>query len=115
MSKQPARSTIGKDPFADVIQDRLGEEAEVIQHPTARRVVEAHRDETDDKKEKMTVHLTHDLINRVKNAAYWDPEHTITSIAEIGMKYAIEKVEREHGGPYPQRKHELKGGRPIGS
>jgi hypothetical protein len=67
------------------------------------------------KKEKLTVHLTHDLIERVKNAAYWNPRLTIASIAELGVKYAIEQVEKEHGGPYPARESELKGGRPIGS
>ena len=51
----------------------------------------------------------------MKNAAYWDPELTIASIAEMGVKYAIEQVEKKHGGPYPARKSELKGGRPIGS
>lgn len=67
------------------------------------------------KKEKLTVHLTHDLIERVKNAAYWNPRLTIASIAEIGVKFAIEQVERENGGAYPPRESELKGGRPIGS
>ena len=67
------------------------------------------------KKEKLTVHLTHDLIERVKNAAYWNPRLTIASIAELGVRYAIEQVEAEHGGPYPPREAELKGGRPIGS
>ena len=67
------------------------------------------------KKEKLTVHLTHDLIERVKNAAYWNPRLTIASIAELGVKYAIEQVEKENGGPYPARESELKGGRPIGS
>jgi hypothetical protein len=67
------------------------------------------------KREKLTVHLSHDLIERVKNAAYWNPRLTIASIAELGVKYAIEQVEKEHGGPYPPREAELKGGRPIGS
>src|SRR3982750_49409 len=67
------------------------------------------------KKEKLTVHLTHDLIERVKNAAYWNPRLTIAAIAELGVKFAIEQVEKEHGGPYPPREAELKGGRPIGS
>jgi hypothetical protein len=66
------------------------------------------------KKEKLTVHLTHDLIERVKNAAYWNPRLTIASIAELGVRYAIEQVEAENNGPYPPREAELKGGRPIG-
>ena len=67
------------------------------------------------KKEKLTVHLTHDLIERVKNAAYWNPRLTIAAIAERGIAQVIEQIERENGGPYPAREEELKGGRPIGT
>jgi hypothetical protein len=112
--QQTARSTIGKDPFETLIPDRIAEQgAEVIEHPAANR--EEKPEKKVQKKEKLTVHLTHDLIERVKNAAYWDPRLTIASIAELGIKYAIEEVEKAHGGPYPQRESELKGGRPIGS
>jgi hypothetical protein len=68
-----------------------------------------------EKKEKPTVHLTHDLIERVKNAAYWNPRLTIAAIAERGIIQVIDQIERENGGPYPPRESELKGGRPIGS
>jgi len=111
--QQTVRSTIGRDPFETLIPDRIAEQAEVIQHPSS------PRDQDDDKKghkkEKITVHLTHDLIERIKNAAYWDPRLTIASIAEIGVRYALEQVEKKNGGPYPPRECELKGGRPIGS
>lgn len=64
-------------------------------------------------REKLTVHLDGALVNRVKNAAYWNPRLTIARIAEAGIRLAIEQVEREHGGPYPHREAELIGGRPI--
>ena len=114
---QTARSTIKNDPFATLIPDRT---AEATSEEAAHDVLTPIRREQpkpvdSHKKEKLTVHLTHDLIERVKNAAYWNPRLTIASIAELGIKYAIEQVEKEHGGPYPQRESELKGGRPIGS
>lgn len=112
--QQTARSTIGKDPFETLIPDRVGEKAEVIEHPAAANQND-QAEKKGPKKEKLTVHLTHDLIERVKNAAYWDPELTIASIAEVGIQFAIEQVEKRHGSPYPKRKSELKGGRPIGS
>jgi hypothetical protein len=111
--QQTARSTIGKDPFETLIPDRVGEKAEVIEHPASHRDDQAEK--KGQKKEKLTVHLTHDLIERVKNAAYWDPKLTIAGIAELGVKQAIEQIEKAHGGPYPPRESELKGGRPIGS
>ncbi len=62
---------------------------------------------------KLTVHLDGDLVNRVKNAAYWNPRLTIARIAERGIRKALDEVERENGGPYQQRETELIGGRPI--
>ncbi len=65
------------------------------------------------RKEKLTVHLDEELVNRVKNAAYWNPRLNIARIAERGIRRAVEEVERENGGRYPQRESELVGGRPI--
>ena len=64
-------------------------------------------------RQKLTIHLNDDLVNRVKNAAYWNPRLTIARIAERGIRKALEEVERENRGPYPQRESELVGGRPI--
>lgn len=121
---QTARtSTIKNDPFETLIPDRVGEQAN--EEAQATNVIAPFRREQapqpevskpeSQKKEKLTVHLTHDLIERVKNAAYWNPRLTIASIAELGVRYAIEQVEKENGGAYPPRESELKGGRPIGS
>ena len=135
---QTARSTIKNDPFGTLIPDRLGEQAEAERAAEAKTGEEppanvtpirreqpaathARGDQAEpkrvdgQKREKLTVHLSHDLIERVKNAAYWNPRLTIASIAEIGVRYAIEQVEKENGGAYPPRESELKGGRPIGS
>lgn len=129
---QTARtSTIKNDPFETLIPDRVGEQANeeaeaqasavitpLRREPTAQPQPQPQAEATKadgQKKEKLTVHLTHDLIERVKNAAYWNPRLTIAGIAEIGVKYALEQVERENGGAYPPRESELKGGRPIGS
>jgi hypothetical protein len=113
--QQTVRSTIRNDPFETLIPNRF---AEMDEKPLALAEVSrenGHNGEKAHKKEKLTVHLTHDLIERIKNAAYWEPELTIASIAERGIKHAMAEVEREHGGPYQKRKSELKGGRPIGS
>ena len=64
-------------------------------------------------RQKLTVHLEADIVNRVKNAAYWNPRLTIAKIAERGIRLALREVEKEHGGAYPQREGELVGGRPI--
>jgi hypothetical protein len=97
-----SRSTIKNDPFAAVIPTS----AERHEGPSLQiRAAETRK--------KITVHLRPDLIERVKNAAYWNPRLTIAAIAEAGILRAIEDVEKEYGGPYPAREQELRGGRPM--
>ena len=75
-----SRSTIKNDPFETLIPDRLSERTN---EDEPKGVVTPIRPEPEakptegHKKEKLTVHLTHDLIERVKNAAYWNPRLTI--------------------------------------
>jgi hypothetical protein len=115
------KSTIKNDPFALVIpeQEEASAPAATVKAESASqpqgRGQEPKPATAAHKKEKLTVHLTHDLIERVKNAAYWNPRLTIAAIAERGIIEVIQQIEQEHGGPYPPREAELKGGRPIGS
>lgn len=64
-------------------------------------------------KERLTVHLPADLIERVKNAVYWTPGLTLAKLAEKGLDRAVEDLEKQHKGPFPRRTEELKGGRPL--
>jgi len=136
MTKQRTnKSTIKNDPFATVIplavEPNSGAEAtldlvpeKLIVEPMEksqaanedrRRRTEPAALATSHKavRQKLTVHLESSLAERVKNAAYWNPKLTIAGIAERGIRVAIEKCEREHGGQYPPREGELVGGRPI--
>jgi len=132
MTKSPtAKSTIKNDPFATVIP--LAVESEVVEvidavgvevppAPPKPRAANGDRPRKAAAeasvapkagKQKLTVHLDAALADRVKNAAYWNPRLTIAAIAEQGIRSAIERCEREHGGQYPPREGELVGGRPI--
>jgi hypothetical protein len=62
--------------------------------------------------DKLTVRVSRELTERVRNAAYWNPRLTVTAITELGLKLALEKIERD-GGPYPPRETKLRGGPPI--
>lgn len=90
------RRTIGTNPLDAVIPTHGEEKA-------PRRVV----------KERLTVHLPVDLIDRIKNAVYWTPGLTLAGLAEEALTVAVEKLERERGEPFPPRRAELKGGRPL--
>ncbi|MCX8103365.1 MAG: hypothetical protein N3E42_02840 [Candidatus Bipolaricaulota bacterium] len=92
------RTTIGTNPLDAVIPTRR---AEKPARPS--RVV----------KERLTVHLPVDLIDRIKNAVYWTPGLTLAGLAEEALAAAVARLERERGEPFPPRKSELKGGRPL--
>jgi len=64
-------------------------------------------------KERLTVHLPVDLIDRVKNVVYWTPGLTLAGLAEEAFAEAVAAMEKKRGEPYPPRKENLKGGRPI--
>jgi hypothetical protein len=64
------------------------------------------------RKDKVTVLLPEDLIERLRNAAWWERK-TLATIAEDGIRRAVERLEKEHGGPFETRGEEkLKTGRP---
>jgi len=66
-------------------------------------------------KERLTVHVPVDLIDRVKNAVYWTPGVTLAGLSEEGLIKAVQRLEKKHndGKPFPKREAELKGGRPL--
>jgi hypothetical protein len=61
----------------------------------------------------MTIVLPASLIDRAKNAVFWTPGLTLADLAIDGIELSLAKVERKNGGPFPRRKGDLKGGRPV--
>ena len=57
-------------------------------------------------KERLTVHLPVDLIERVKNAVYWTPGLTL-------VRLALADLEAARGAPFPPRERPLTVGRPL--
>lgn len=64
-------------------------------------------------KERLTVHLSQELINRIRNVVYWTPGLTLADLGEDAFNRAVAEREKKRGGAFPQRKAELKGGRPV--
>ena len=64
-------------------------------------------------KERLTVHLPVDQLDRVKNAVYWTPGLTLAALTERALAEAMIQLEAERGALYPPRREELKGGRPL--
>jgi len=95
-------STIGEDPLDAIIPEHR-----------AKPTQDEAKNRANSEKERLTVHLTAELINRVRNAVYWTPGLTLSTLAENALERAVNDLEEQRGEPFPQRRGELKGGRPI--
>jgi hypothetical protein len=97
MPKRPRR-TIGANPLDTVVPEAPLEAA------SASRKVP---------KERLTIHLSADLIDRVKNAVFWTPGMTLARLGEEALCVMVDRLEAERGGSFPPRREELHGGRPL--
>jgi hypothetical protein len=98
MARRPRR-TIGNNPLDAVVPAAPPPEAS----EPSRKV----------SKERLTIHLPVDLIDRVKNAVYWTPGLTLAGLGEEALRVMVERLEADRGDPFPPRQEELRGGRPL--
>ncbi|MEX0849639.1 MAG: hypothetical protein WD055_05390 [Candidatus Dependentiae bacterium] len=97
---------------ANPLTDYLSPQAKPKQTKPATKTVET----LDEKalKQRVTIHISVDLIDKVKNAVYWEPGLTLTEFAERAFLRELKKWEKDWGEEYPQRQdYQLKGGRPL--
>jgi predicted DNA binding CopG/RHH family protein len=101
------RKTIGDNPLDCLIQsDKKNEvEKEVIAGK------KEARQNLSTLKQRITVQISNDIIERVKNAVYFTPGLTLAYFAEQAFSKSVDLLEREK--PFPQRDKELRTGRPI--
>lgn len=104
------RKTIGTNPLDAVIPDLSA------QKPTNKTNNETQS--PDEKlrrpvKERLTVHIPVPLIERAKNTVYWTPGLTLADLGERALETLVSEFEKQNGGPFEQRPHELRGGRPM--
>ncbi len=107
----PPRRTIGESPL-DAVVPPSAERLERSGGTALRREGVGER-APKVTKERMTVHLPVDLIDRVKNAVYWTPGLTLAGLAERALLTAVDAMEAERGEAFAPRREELKGGRPL--
>jgi len=63
-------------------------------------------------KERLTVQLGAEILNRLRNAVFWTPGLTMTRLIEHCIIHAVDGMERKRGRAFPQRFDQLKAGRP---
>ncbi|HZS10623.1 MAG TPA: hypothetical protein VFA38_00140 [Nitrospirales bacterium] len=64
------------------------------------------------RKTRLTVYLSVDVIDTLRNIAYWTKGATLAGLVEEALRDSIAARERANGGPFMRRLQELKGGRP---
>lgn len=112
------RKTIGNNPLDAVVPD-----LRALQKPGVALTespfqtknassIETPRDEGI-RKERLTIHLSSALIERVKNAVFWTPGLTLAELGENALSRMVDELEAERGAPFESRTSELKGGRPL--
>jgi hypothetical protein len=108
------RKTIGNSPL-DTVVPRHEPETDAALIPRSAPERQRARDEVPSRitKERLTVHVPVELIDRVKNIVYWTPGLTLARLAEEALTKEVEEREKERGEPFPQRAEELRGGRPL--
>lgn len=106
------RQTIGENPLDGLFQ------AVTENNGTAVAILEEQQQaprikQKSSKKQRITVQISEDVIERIKNAVYWTPGLTLASLAEEAFSTIVDALENDREAPFPRRKEELKTGRPI--
>lgn len=91
-------STIGSNPLDQVVPMRSAEPPPVPDAPDLAR-------------ERLTVSLPVDLVERARNAVWWTPGATLAGLVEDALAVAMDRLEAENGAPFKARNANLKPGR----
>lgn len=66
-----------------------------------------------DEKERCTLRISRDLLDKLRDAVYWTPGLTLGALAEEALRTCIHDIEQSRGEPFPPRAGNLKPGRPV--
>lgn len=105
MAKRP---TIGDNPLDAMITSNRNGYNNALEEKQERNKKIPHQ------KQRITVQISLEVIERVKNAVYWTPGLTLAALAEDAFIAMVDQLESARKKPFPKRREELKTGRPIG-
>ncbi len=106
------RQTIGENPLDGLFQTTTEKNETFIAVLEEEQQAPKIRQKSS-RKQRITVQISEDVIERIKNAVYWTPGLTLASLAEEAFAKVVDILEEERKSPFPKRKEELKTGRPI--
>ena len=96
------RSTIGSNPLDAVVP--MGRPEPAIEEPSAPPAAP---------RERVTIALPADLMERARNAVYWTPGATLAGLVEEALEVELAKREEASGGVFKTRNSRLKPGRRV--
>ncbi|MGZ9189711.1 MAG: hypothetical protein ACXW39_06615 [Nitrospira sp.] len=64
------------------------------------------------KRQRMTVSLPTDLLERMRDAAYWTSGTTMAGLISSALEDLLHNLESQNGRPFSPRLQDLKPGRP---
>jgi ribosome-binding protein aMBF1 (putative translation factor) len=121
---KPKPSTISRDPYSEDPYAFIGSptkkepSAAAKPSPQESEPISKPAPETQAAKklatEKISTLYPVELIERARDAAYWDRD-TLAGIIVQALSDALDRKEKERGESYPPRKGELRSGRPVGT
>lgn len=64
-------------------------------------------------RERLTVKLRAEIIDRLRNAVFYTPGLTINGFIEKCILTIVDRMEKERGATFPERTENLRAGRPA--
>jgi len=62
---------------------------------------------------QLNVNIPADALNKARDAVYWTPGLTLADLVSEAVTRELARLEKQRGEPYPNRKGNIKTGRPI--
>jgi len=113
---RPKRRAIGEKPVDAVVPraPSLSEKDELFRQIERIKVAgaEPEKEAPTQAKERMTLDLPVDVMERAKNAVFWTPGLTLADLAAHALTEAVDHLEKKRRKPFPARKADMKGGGP---
>ena len=120
-----SRQTIGENPLDSLLT--VPEEAKEKPEKKQKLNDNGSQKPPNRNKQRLTVQISEDIVERAKNAVYWTRGLTLAQLTEEALDKAIGSLEKSStifndetgealkvkGDPFPKRREKLKSGRPV--